>query len=394
MLGPFGIEDARPRAGDAVSRSRHGVEPRRQLRPPDRRTATLGRWLLIGVGLAGAVLFGWWLWTARRVLAGALARSDHRRRLVQRHRPVASTARSRISSCSISASSSGTSSTSPMCGSWPGWSALLARLGDGAPRKCHGSVRAARRCGIERVSGVARLRLHAIARRIRKVRPMTDAIDTCAALAAMLARLDRARAAACPPRPTAPGRLRKWRSSSETDRRPRRRQEEGADRVPAARTAGHAADVRELRQPVQTALGQQSAVAGRSGQACRGREDLRFRQRARRADSQNMSRRCKPLSAQQCESQPGQPQPVLVEGRRMSSTAYDIVGKGGSQREGVQGGARRLRRATMRTERRYLTDPPLEAARSGADGADRVRRHQEEARQLPDAMVHRRLIHS
>src|SRR5687767_13120885 len=29
----------------------------------------LGRWLLVGLGIGGAILFGWWLWTAQRMLS-------------------------------------------------------------------------------------------------------------------------------------------------------------------------------------------------------------------------------------------------------------------------------------------------------------------------------------
>lgn len=67
MLGPFGIED-RGRVAiapwlDLVMVWNYGVSYGLFAAGGD-----AGRWLLVGVGVAGAVLFGSWMWSAGRVL--------------------------------------------------------------------------------------------------------------------------------------------------------------------------------------------------------------------------------------------------------------------------------------------------------------------------------------
>lgn len=67
MLGPFAIEEKGRVAVtpflDLVLVWNNGVSY--GLLP---QQGDLGRWLLIGFGLFGALLFGWWLWTAGRIL--------------------------------------------------------------------------------------------------------------------------------------------------------------------------------------------------------------------------------------------------------------------------------------------------------------------------------------
>src|SRR5687768_2555379 len=67
MLGPFEME-AKGRVPvapflDLVMVWNRGVSYGLLVQEGD-----LGRWLLIGLGIVGALLFGWWLWTTRRVL--------------------------------------------------------------------------------------------------------------------------------------------------------------------------------------------------------------------------------------------------------------------------------------------------------------------------------------
>jgi signal peptidase II len=69
MLGPFAIEEkgrvALTPFLDLVMVWNRGVSY--GLLTQD---GQIGRWLLIGFGIAGAALFGWWLWTAHRPLTG------------------------------------------------------------------------------------------------------------------------------------------------------------------------------------------------------------------------------------------------------------------------------------------------------------------------------------
>jgi signal peptidase II len=67
MLGPFAME-AKGRVAvapflDLVMVWNRGVSYGLFVQEGD-----LGRWLLIGLGVVGAVLFGWWLWNTRRLL--------------------------------------------------------------------------------------------------------------------------------------------------------------------------------------------------------------------------------------------------------------------------------------------------------------------------------------
>jgi signal peptidase II len=68
MLGPFGIED-RGRVAltpflDLILVWNRGVSYGLLTQDGD-----VGRWLLIAFGIAGAALFGWWLWGTQRPLA-------------------------------------------------------------------------------------------------------------------------------------------------------------------------------------------------------------------------------------------------------------------------------------------------------------------------------------
>ena len=133
MLGPFDIEAKGRVRADAVPRSRHGLEPRHQLRAADagRRPRPLaahrarhrrrGPLRLVAVVDARAA--------RRRCRSGSssAARSPT-------SSTGSSTARSPISSCSTSAASNGTCSTSPTSGSWPARSAWCSPGRPSAPK--------------------------------------------------------------------------------------------------------------------------------------------------------------------------------------------------------------------------------------------------------------------
>jgi signal peptidase II len=67
MLGPFGIEEkgrvALTSFLDLIMVWNRGVSYGLLTQEGD-----LGRWVLIAFGLAGAAVFGWWLWHSRRLL--------------------------------------------------------------------------------------------------------------------------------------------------------------------------------------------------------------------------------------------------------------------------------------------------------------------------------------
>ena len=84
MLGPFDIADKgrTPLAPflDLVLVWNRGVSYGLLTQEHD-----LGRWLLIALGVAGAVLFGWWLRSTRGLLAAISLGPRNRRRALERH---------------------------------------------------------------------------------------------------------------------------------------------------------------------------------------------------------------------------------------------------------------------------------------------------------------------